>query len=97
MKLEQRRKRDGSKRPTPSQGLKDPIASENVCHLKEDQLREVTLDELKLGVNEGCILWVKTITSPSFVNSLVLIVEDSKKDSMALGLYNTVEPEDTDY
>ena len=71
------------------QTSEDPISQKNICSAKESELKEVPLNQLKTGVvDPGTILWVKTIADACCMSSVMLVVEDAKKDVMQLYLYN---------
>ena len=62
-----------------------------MCLKDPSELRDITLSELKLHtVEKDTILWVTSISRPSQMSYVLLVVEDRNKDVSSLMLYNQI-------
>ena len=60
----------------------------------EKQLKEITIDQLKVGeIQKDTILWGKIKRSPCVHDALILLVQDKNRELISVLLYNQIEKE----
>ena len=67
------------------------MSQNNICATDVPKLKKVNICQLSSGkIIADSIMWVKTISEPCYIASLMIIVEDENQDVIFLGLYNQI-------
>lgn len=68
------------------------MSQENLCKTEVADLKEIFLPEVwKAEIQEDTVVWVRTIAEACSITSVILAVEDKKKNVQMLFLYNQLD------